>query len=107
MPSTISRFRCPVALLILITLGLAVICAPFSFAQQTTAPATSPSPTGKPSAADFAAAADEVLAQMSQITGLDLRCPLKKNMRSLEVIRAPVCQRQQDDQNKCKRSQDP
>src|SRR5260221_683593 len=103
MPSTISRSRCPVALLILITLGLAVICAPFSFAQQTTAPATSPSPTGKPSAADFAAAADEVLAQMSQITGLDLRSPLKKSLRSREEIRAHVIQEMNEDKNAAER----
>jgi hypothetical protein len=82
---------------------LAVICAPFSFAQQTTAPATSPSPTGKPSAADFAAAADEVLAQMSQITGLDLRSPLKKSLRSREEIRAHVIQEMNEDKNAAER----
>ena len=102
MPSTISRSR-PVALLIVITLGLAANCAPSSFAQQTTAPATSPSPTDKPSAADFAAAADEVLAQMSQITGLDLRSPLKKSLRSREEIRAHVIQEMNEDKNAAER----
>ena len=85
------------------TLGLAASCAPFSFAQQSTAPATSPSPTGKPSAADFAAAADEVLAQMSQITGLDLRSPLKKSLRSREEIRAHVIQEMNEDKNAAER----
>ena len=85
------------------TLGLAASCASFSFAQQSTAPATSPSPTGKPSAADFAAAADEVLAQMSQITGLDLRSPLKKSLRSREEIRAHVIQEMNEDKNAAER----
>jgi hypothetical protein len=85
------------------TLGLAASCAPFSFAQQSTAPATSPSPAGKPSAADFAAAADEVLAQMSQITGLDLRSPLKKSLRSREEIRAHVIQEMNEDKNAAER----
>src|SRR5258708_15681906 len=102
MPSTISRFRCPFALLV-ITLVWAASCAPFSFGQKSTAPATSPSPTGKPSAADFAAAADEVLAQMSQITGLDLRSPLKKSLRSREEIRAHVIQEMNEDKNAAER----
>jgi hypothetical protein len=103
MPSTISRSRRPVALLIVVILGLAASCAPFSFAQQSTAPAVSPSPTEKPSAADFAAAADEVLAQMSQITGLDLRSPLKKSLRSREEIRAHVIQEMNEDKNAAER----
>src|SRR6266404_1420399 len=103
MPSTISRFRCPVALLIIIILCLAASFASYTFAQQTTAPATSPSPTAKASAADFAAAADEVLAQMSQITGLDLRSPLKKSLRSREEIRAHVIQEMNEDKNAAER----
>ena len=40
--------------------------------------------------ADFIAAADEVLGQMSEITGLKLMTPLKKSLRSREEIRAYV-----------------
>ena len=45
-------------------------------AQQSTAPAKSDPPSSTTNA-EFAAAADEVLQQMSEITGLKLRAPLK------------------------------
>jgi len=103
MPTSISRSRGPVALLIVILLALAASVASFSSAQQTTAPVTPPSPAGKPGAADFAAAADEVLAQMSEITGLALRSPLKKSLRSREEIRAHVIQEMNEDKNTAER----
>src|SRR5260370_39701083 len=50
-----------------------------------------PSADSKPAMdADFMAAADEGLGQMSQITGLKLGTPLKKSLRSREEIRAYV-----------------
>jgi len=49
--------------------------------------------------AEFAAATDEVLQQMSQITGLKLRTPLKKTLRSREEIRAYVLRQMDDDKN--------
>jgi hypothetical protein len=49
--------------------------------------------------ADFIAAADEVLNQMSQITGLRLRAPLKKSLRSRDEIRAYVI-KQMDEEKK-------
>ncbi|HXN52707.1 MAG TPA: hypothetical protein VN943_12295 [Candidatus Acidoferrum sp.] len=103
MPSPISRSHRPTASLVAILLGLAATFASFSFAQQTTAPATPPGPTGKLSDADFATAADEVLAQMSQITGLDLRSPLKKSLRSREEIRAHVIREMNEDKNPAER----
>jgi len=103
MPSPISRSHRPTASLVAILLGLAATFAPFSFAQQTTAPATPPGPTGKLSDADFATTADEVLAQMSQITGLDLRSPLKKSLRSREEIRAHVIREMNEDKNPAER----
>ena len=51
------------------------------------------------SKADFAAAADEVLAQMSEITGLKLRTPLKKSLRSRDEIRSYVI-RQMNEEKK-------
>jgi hypothetical protein len=98
----ISRSRLPIALLVVFLLGLGTL-ASFSAAQQSTAPATLPSPTGKSSAADFSAAADEVLAQMSQITGLSLRSPLKKSLRSREEIRAHVIKEMNEDKNPAER----
>jgi hypothetical protein len=47
--------------------------------------------------AEFVAAADEVLAQMSEITGLKLRTPLKKTLRSREEIRAYVIREMNED----------
>jgi hypothetical protein len=77
--------------------------ASYAFAQQTTAPATPPSSNTKTNAADFAAAADEVLGQMSQITGLDLRSPLRKSLRSREEIRAHIIKEMNEEKNAAER----
>jgi hypothetical protein len=73
-----------------------------SSAQQTTAPSKPPA-SGAASAGDFSAAADEVLGQMSDITGLKLRSPLKKSLRSREQIRKYVIQEMDDDKNPAER----
>jgi hypothetical protein len=49
--------------------------------------------------ADFLAAADEVLGQMSQITGLKLVTPLKKSLRSRQEIRAYVIKQMNEEKN--------
>ncbi|MGB8477183.1 MAG: hypothetical protein WCE61_24150 [Candidatus Acidiferrum sp.] len=49
--------------------------------------------------AEFAAAADEVLQQVSEITGLKLLTPLKKTLKSREEIRAYVIREMDDDKN--------
>jgi hypothetical protein len=98
-----SRFRGFVALLLVVPVALVACLASFGFAQQTTAPAIPPGSSAKPSAADFATAADEVLAQMSQITGLALRSPLKKSVRSREEIRAHVIQEMNEDKDAAER----
>jgi hypothetical protein len=64
---------------------------------------TSPDPAKSAAAAEFAAAADEVLAQMSQITGLKLRSPLKKTLRSREEIRAYVINEMNEDKEPVER----
>jgi len=56
--------------------------------------------------ADFIAAADEVLGQMSTITGLKLRTPLKKSLRSREDIRAYVIKQMNEDKNPAERYAD-
>lgn len=53
--------------------------------------------------AEFAAAADEVLEQMSQITGLKLRTPLKKTLRSRDEIRVYVIREMQEEKNGAER----
>lgn len=54
---------------------------------------------GRSANENFAAEADEVLAQMSKITGLRLRSPLKKTLRSREEIRAYVLREMDEDKN--------
>jgi hypothetical protein len=56
--------------------------------------------------ADFIAAADEVLGQMSQITGLKLMTPLKKSRRSREEIRAYVIKQMNEEKNAAERYAD-
>jgi hypothetical protein len=71
-------------------------------AQQATAPAKPPASSSSANS-DFAAAADEVLVQMGEITGLKLRTPLKKSLRSREQIRAYVIQEMNEDKNPAER----
>src|SRR5437879_7323583 len=56
--------------------------------------------------ADFSAAADEVLGQMSQITGLKLVTPLKKSLRSREEIRVYVITQMNEEKNAAERYAD-
>ena len=53
--------------------------------------------------ADFVVAADEVLQQMSEITGLKLRSPLKKTLRTREEIRAYVIKEMDEEKNPAER----
>jgi len=69
--------------------------------QASTAPPKAES-SGK-SDAEFTAAADEVLGQMSEITGLKLLTPLKKTLRSREEIRAYVVSQMNEDKNPAER----
>jgi len=68
-----------------------------AFGQDPKGPA--PAPSTRNATEGFAAAADEVLEQMSQITGLKLKEPLKKTLRSREDIRAYLVQQLTDDKN--------
>lgn len=56
--------------------------------------------------ADFIAAADEVLGQMSEITGLKLLSPLKKSLRSREEIRAYVIKQMNEEKSAAERYAD-
>ena len=73
-----------------------------TFAQKSPA-LTAPDPARSAAAAEFSAAADEVLAQMSQITGLKLRAPVKKTLRSREEIRAYVISEMNEDKEPAER----
>jgi len=89
---------------LLLALALFVGGAAINAQQAAVAP---PSADSKPvTDGDFIAAADEVLAQMSQITGLKLLAPLKKSLRSREEIRAYVIKQMDEDKNPAERYAD-
>src|SRR5262249_42751825 len=71
---------------------------------QQAAPNAAPSMPG--ASADFAAAADEVLHNMSEITGLSLLSPLKKTLRSRDEIRAYVIKQMDEDKDTAQRYAD-
>ena len=64
-----------------------------------------PAPAAQPKAnnAEFAATADEVLQQVSEITGLKLLTPLKKTLRSRDEIRAYVLREMNEEKNPAER----
>jgi len=69
-------------------------------------PDAAPESAPAASAAEFARAADEVLENMSQITGLSLRTPLKKTLRSRDEIRAYVIRQMGEDKDMAQRYAD-
>lgn len=69
--------------------------------KSTTQPPEAPHP--KVESAEFATAADEVLAQVSEITGLKQLTPLKKTLRSRDQIRAYVIREMDDEKNPTER----
>ena len=69
-------------------------------------PAPPPAPSESSTPAEFTRAADEVLQQMSHITGLTLKSPLKKTLRSRDEIRAYVIRQMDEDKDKAQRYAD-
>ena len=59
--------------------------------------------TGESGNAEFTAAADQVLTQMSEITGLALLSPVKKTLRSRADIRAYVIREMNEDKEPAER----
>ena len=85
----------------LLALVLGLGCS-FGAAQtrgQDSSPAASHAASKSASDAAFLAAADEVLQEMSEITGLKLITPLKKSLRSREEIRAYVIKQMNEEKN--------
>src|SRR5437867_4704935 len=92
----------------LLALVLGLGCS-FGAAQtrgQDSSPAASHAASKSASDVAFLAAADEVLGQMSQITGLKLVTPLKKSLRSREEIRAYVIKQMNEEKNAAERYAD-
>jgi hypothetical protein len=88
------------SLLVVLSVLFSVIAlVGFSSAQQATGPPPDTKSSGRLTDGDFAATANEVLEQMSDITGLKLKTPLKKSLRSREEIRAHIIQEMNEDKN--------
>jgi hypothetical protein len=101
----IPGLRTPRLSSILQRLTLAFCFLPLSVlsAQQAPPVAVPPSAT---SPAEFSRAADEVLHNMSEITGLPLVTPLKKTLRSRDEIRAYVIRQMNEDKDVAQRYSD-
>lgn len=84
-------------------LTLLLSCRLLDLAQAQDSATSNSSPPSKSSAAGFSAAADEVLAQMSDITGLRSLSPLKKSLRSRDEIRAYIIGEMKDDKDAAER----
>lgn len=65
-----------------------------------------PSQAPAASSPEFLHAADEVLAQMSQILDLPIKSPLKKSLRSKDEIRAYLVREEKEDRDDAKRYAD-
>ena len=95
MTASLSRARfCLLALIVCLTFcfGALSVCA-----QEPSVAA--PRADTKAANAEFLATADEVLSQMSDITGLKLLKPLKKSLRSREEIRDYVIKQMNEEKN--------
>jgi hypothetical protein len=78
--------------------GFFLLAASHVCAQQAPVVSAPPAPANS-SPAEFVQAADEVLHDMSEITGLSLVSPLKKTLRSREEIRAYVVRQMEEDKD--------
>jgi len=84
-------------------LGAAWFLGPGSTWAQQAATAPTPAVSDAVTNAEFSAAADEVLLRMSEITGLKLRSPVKKTLRSREEIHAYVIKQMNEEKNPAER----
>lgn len=88
--------------LVFLLLGTLVLSgAPFARAQEASTAPKAATPSAGTSNPEFLATADEVVKEMSQITGWSIKTPLKKSIRSREDIRAYVL-RQMDNEKDAK-----
>ena len=95
----------PTALFSFVLLVISLSTGPQILAQTSSPPAAAPPADGQPNA-EFLAAADEVLKQMSEITGLSLKSPIKKTLRSREEIRAYVLRQMNEERTPAERYAD-
>ena len=94
-------------LLLAFSLGIAV-AARQGASPKIAAPAQTPPPAQVPATSnpEFLKAADEVLAQMSQILALPIKEPLKKSLRSKQEIREYLIREEKEDRTDAERYND-
>ena len=78
---------------------LVLFAAPFARAQQAAPAPAAATPSVGTSNPEFLATADEVVKEMSQITGWGIKTPLKKSIRSREDIHAYVLKQMDDEKD--------
>jgi hypothetical protein len=93
-------------LLFVLVFGVAATTPQSAPPPKSTAPGTPPSQAPATSNPDFLRAADEVLAQMSQILHLPIKQPLKKSLRSKQEIRAYLIRTDKEDKDDAQRYAD-
>lgn len=92
---------------LLLAFSLAVVVAAQQVASpKITAPAPAPAQVASPSNPEFLKAADEVLAQMSQLLDLPIKEPLKKSLRSKQEVREYLVREEKEDRNDAERYAD-
>jgi len=102
----VSCWKCNLLSLRAVFLGLTLVLCGAAVHAQGIAVAPPPADSKPTTDADFIAAAEEVLGQMSQITGLKLVTPLKKSLRSREEIRAYVIKQMNEEKDPAERYAD-
>src|SRR5271163_3588606 len=98
-----STARCTTIYLRGVLFGISLLLGGSAVWAQQAATAPPSAATRAATNAEFSAAADEVLERMSQITGLKLRTPLKKTLRSRDEIRAYVIKQMNEEKNPAER----
>jgi hypothetical protein len=78
---------------------LVLFAAPLAIAQQATSAPGATAPSAGTSNPEFLATADEVVKEMSQITGWGIKTPLKKSIRSRQDIHAYVLKQMDDEKD--------
>jgi hypothetical protein len=82
--------------LCLLSILLLLPCLPLRAQQAATSPSISGTPTANP---EFLATADEVMNEMSEITGWKLKSPLKKSIRTRAEIHAYILSEMDDEKD--------
>ena len=101
MKASLNRI-CYLVLLPVFFLATTFFCSSTARSQENSTVSSDSLPGGKTSA-EFSAAVDQVLKQMSEITGLKLLSPLKKTLRSRDEIRAYILNQMNEDKASAER----